>query len=531
MKKSITLLILFTAFTSLSLLALPKLSSLPTAQATIFLDFDGHYVTSSIWNGGNPLNCAPSGMNDTQITEIFNRVSEDYRPFNVNITTDSTVFLAAPLAQRIRIIVTTTSAWYQGVGGVAFVGSFTWGDDTPAFVFTDRLGPFNPKTVAESCSHESGHTVGLSHQSKYDNNCTLLATYNDGDGTGETGWAPIMGNSYYKNHTGWSNGPTPGGCNSLQDNLTIITTKNGFSYRTDDHSNDPNNNPTPMVINNKAFSVSGIISTTGDKDVFQLDLPQTGSLHLSALPFSVGPNDNGADLDIKVTLLNSQMQTIGVYDPSDILDVVLDTTLTSGRYYVALDGTGNSFSSNYGSLGSYTISGLFSPLTTTPIHDIALTGNVDDSRHNLNWNIISDEPVKLVDIEISTDGRNFKSLTDVSTAAKKFTYDPFIKANIFYRLKVTSITDENTYSNVIVLKSNIQSSKAFTISTLVHDEILVDASKSYSYMLADASGRVIVKGSNSAGLQRININNHPNGIYIMQIISQNERVTERIIRQ
>ena len=530
MKKSFTLFILYTLFTSLSLVALPKLSSLPTAQATIFLDFDGHYVSSTIWNGGNPLDCAPSGMSDDQVTEIFNRVSEDYRPFNINITTDSTAFLAAPLTKRIRIIVTTTSAWYQGVGGVAFVGSFTWGDDTPAFTFTNRLG-FNPKIVAESCSHESGHTVGLSHQSKYDGNCSLTATYNDGIGSGETGWAPIMGNSYYKNHTGWSNGPTPGGCNSLQDNLTIITTRNGFGYRTDDHNNDPNVNSTPIVIANRSFSTAGIITTTTDKDVFQLDIPQTGIVHFSALPFSVGANDNGANLDIKITLLNSLMEPVNVYDPGDLLDVVFDTTLSFGRYYLVLDGTGNSFSTDYGSLGSYNITGTFTALTLTPIRDVALTGKIDDYKHNLTWNIISDEPVKLLDIETSTDGTHFKSLTNLTARAKNFTYDPFIKADIFYRLKVTSMTDETVYSNVIVLKSSDKSQRSFTVSTMVHDEILVNASKNYTYLLADANGRTIAKGSNNAGIQRININNHPNGIYIMQIISQNERITERIIRQ
>jgi hypothetical protein len=531
MKKSFTLFILYTLFTSLGLFALPKLSSLSTAQATIFLDFDGHYVTGTIWNGGNPLDCAPSGMNDTQITEIFNRVAEDYRPFNVNITTDSTKFLAASLTKRIRIIVTTTSAWYAGVGGVAFVGSFTWGDDTPAFVFTNRLGPFNPKIVAECCSHESGHTVGLSHQSKYDGNCALTATYNGGTGTGETGWAPIMGNSYYKNHTGWNNGPTPGGCNSLQDNLTIITTKNGFTYRPDDHGNDAASNPTQFVIANNTFSNSGIITTTGDKDVFQLDLAQTGTVHLSALPFSVGANHSGADLDIKITLLNSLMQPINIYNPGDLLDVVLDTTLTLGRYYIMLDGTGNNFSTDYGSLGSYSITGTFTSSIVLPIGDVALTGKIDDNKHNLNWNIISDEPVKSLDVESSFDGTHFKSLTNLAARAKKFTYDPFINADIFYRLKVTSITDETVYSNIVVLKSVGKTEKSFTISTMVHDEILVNASKNYKYLLADASGRAIATGSNSAGIQRININNHPNGIYIMQIISQNERVTERIIRQ
>ena len=124
MKKVFTSLILtlliFTAY------SVPKLNSFPSAQATIFLDFDGAYVQSSFWNNGNPINCAASTMTDAQIIEAFNRVAEDYRPFNINITTDSTYFLAAPLEMRVRIIITPTSSWlYAGSSGVSFIGSFT----------------------------------------------------------------------------------------------------------------------------------------------------------------------------------------------------------------------------------------------------------------------------------------------------------------------------------------------------------------------------------------------------------------------
>ena len=531
MKTTFTLVVLWSLFTSLNVFASPQLSSLPTAQATIYLDFDGHYVTSTIWNGGKPIDCAPSGMNDAQITEIFNRVAEDYRPFNVNITTDSTKFLAAPLTKRIRMIVTTTSAWYAGVGGVAYVGSFNWGDDTPGFVFPDRLGPFKPKIVAECCSHESGHTLGLSHQSKYDGSCAMTAVYNDGFGSGETGWAPIMGNSYYKNLTGWNNGPTPSGCSALQDNLTIITSNNGFTYRTDDHSNDANNNPTQVTLANKSFSTSGIISTTTDKDVFEIDLQQSGLLHISALPFSVGANDNGSNLDVKITLLNAQRQTINTYDNNSLLDVVIDTSLTAGKYYIVLDGTGNTFTSDYGSLGSYTITGMFAPLDVTPIRDVALTGKIDNNNHNLNWNIISDEPIKSLELESSTDGSHFHSITNVNANSKNFIYNPFTKGDIFYRLKVTSVIDQTVYSNVIVLKSNVRLEKLFTISTLVNDEVIVNAAENYQYIIADLGGRIIAKGNNNAGIKRISINNNPSGIYVIQIISQNQRITEKIIRQ
>ncbi|MDB5223846.1 MAG: hypothetical protein JWN83_2513 [Chitinophagaceae bacterium] len=523
-------MVLWALLTSLNAISLPKLSSFPSAQATIFLDFDGQTVISSVWNNGNPLVCAVSGMTDTQITEIFNRVSEDYRPFNINITTDSTVFLAAPLTKRIRIIVTPTSSWYTGVGGISYTGSFTWGDDTPGFVFPDRLGN-NPKIVAECCTHESGHTVGLSHQSKYSNTCTLIDTYNAGIGTGEIGWAPVMGNSYYKNLTGWNNGPTPNGCNAAQDNLSIITTQNGFTYRTDDYGNDASN-PSVITIPNQSFSTTGIITTPTDKDAFKFVFTARGAFHLDATPFSVGPNLDGADLDIKLTLQNSGLQTIGTYDLATLLNATIDTTLNAGTYYVTVLGTGNANTTNYGSLGSYSVSGTFVPEAgPLPIREVALTGKVDNSKHNLSWNIIADEPIKTIVVQSSTDGRFFSTIATLGPKETSFSYTPGINADIFYKLKVTSVIDQTVFSNVITLKSAAITEKLFKVSTFVHDEVVVNATANYQYQLADIHGRILETGSHNAGTNRINVSNIPNGVYIIQMITNNQRQTERIIKQ
>ena len=89
----------------------PVLSSHPSASATIFLDFDGQTINGTSWNYNGAIECGSSRLSTTQITEVFNRVAEDYRPFNVNITTDSTKFLSAPLGKRMRIVVTVTSSW------------------------------------------------------------------------------------------------------------------------------------------------------------------------------------------------------------------------------------------------------------------------------------------------------------------------------------------------------------------------------------------------------------------------------------
>lgn len=529
MKKILSIILTLMLLVSFKTYSLPKLSSFPSAKATIFLDFDGQTVSGTSWNGGAAFYCMPAGLTDDQITEIFNRVSEDYRPFNIDITTDSTVFLAAPLTQRIRIIITPTSGWYTGVGGVAYTGSFIWGDDTPAFVFPDRLG-YVTKLIAECCTHESGHTVGLSHQAKYSGTCSLISTYNDGAGLGETSWAPVMGNSYYRNLSGWSNGPTPSGCTADQDNLSIITSRNGFTYRTDDYSDDPKKNPAPITISNTNFSVDGIITTNTDKDAFKISLPQNGVLHVDAAPYSVGANNEGADLDMQVTLLNSKMDTVKVYDPADKLNATIDTTLMAGDYYMVVNGSGNANTSNYGSLGSYRIAGTFSALTVTPISQVLLSGETNKGKHNLSWSIISDEPIKKLSIESSFDGSIFTTLTQLSVLDKSFSYAPLLSENIFYRLKVTSVTGQVSYSNVIPLKPVEERSKAFTITSIVNSEITINASQNYKYQLADMSGRIVKTGSADAGLNNININNSPNGIYIMQIICNNQRTTQRIVK-
>ena len=518
-------LLVFTCFISLSAFSLPKLSSFPSATATIFLDFDGHTVKGTSWNNGNTILCAASDLTDIQITEVFNRVAEDYRPFNINITTDSTKFLAAPLNRRIRVIVTPTSGWTSGVGGISYVGSFTWGDDTPCFVFSDKLGPNSPKYIGECCSHESGHTVGLSHQSTYDGNCALTETYCMGTGVGEVSWAPIMGNSYYRNMTGWNDGPTPYGCANTQDNLTIITSQNGFTYRADDYTERMDGSS--YAVGGSSFNVEGIITTSSDKDAFKYTVPQNVNFHLDAIPFNIGGNYIGANLDIKIQLYNGTT-LIRTYDPLNSMSISIDTTLNTGTYYFVVGGSGNSNTSSYGSLGSYTITAFNGPL---PIHDIALTGNSDQDRHNLSWNVIADEPIKTQIVEVSTDGILFKPLYALNGTTKVMSYIPYNSGMLFYRIKVTSVIDQTAYSNIVALKATGKAGKMFEVSTFVQQEISVNAFDNYQYKLSDANGRLIAGGNGTKGMNKININNKPGGLYILQLFSNNERQTERIIKQ
>lgn len=527
MKKHYSPLLLTIAmlFGSLMSEALPKLNSFPSAAATIYLDFDGQLVQNGLWNGGNPLNCAAAGMTDLQITEVFNRVAEDYRPFNINITTDSTVYFSAPYNKRMRVIITPTSSWFTGVGGVSFTGSFKWGDDTPCFVFCDRLGPNSPKMVAECVSHESGHTVGLSHQSKYSNTCTLTATYNDGIGSGEVAWAPVMGNSYYRNMSGWNNGPTPYGCTNVQDNLSIITTQNGFGYRNDDHADDISATPTSISIG--TVPVWGVISTSVDKDAFQFEVLSNSNAHIDINPFSVGINNEGADLDVRVSLYDAAKNLVRVYNPGDKMNVTIDTILNAGRYYLLVEGAGNSYASDYGSLGSYSISGVQGSL---PIRSVVLSGRLQNNLHLLQWSIVSDDAIQSIQVETSSDAVHYSPIANTAGASRVFQYRA-TAGQWYYRLKVTSILNQVMYSNAIILKADGNNINTFSVLTPSSNSIRIQTANPYRYALMDVSGKMMINGSASAGTNLVTIDRLPAGIYLLQLYNNNQTQTERILKQ
>ena len=502
----------------------PKLNSYTPSDSvpTIFLDFDGQTVQNGAWQSGNAFICAPSTLNSSQITNVFNRVIEDFRPFAINITTDSIKFFLAPPAKRVRIIVTPTSAWFPNVGGIAYTNTFTSGDDTPGFVFEDKLN-YNPKYVGECCTHESGHTLGLAHQSRYDSTCAILETYNTGSGSGQISWAPVMGNSYYKNMTGWNQGPTPYACSNVQDNLTIITTTNGFTYRPDDYNQVMADNTT--AVNPLNFAKQGIISTPTDKDVFKIIIPDAAIQHFEVNPYSVGPNNEGADLDVLVRLFNGSGTLIRTYNSVDAMNVSVDTSLTPGVYYIEISGAGNINTTNYGSLGSYTFSGFRGAL---PIHNVTLYGKSVKYMHELTWTIIADEPVAQQELESSSNGFNFQQVMTGNGTLHSYTVTP-AGGTTYYRLRATSITGHSMLSNIVALKSGEE--RAFIVSTLVQQNISVTASENYSYALYDIKGTAITSGKQNKGTGSISMQNLPKGMYVLQMLSNDYKQTERIIRQ
>lgn len=317
------------------------LESLHGAKAVAYLDFQGGYSTG--WGGF--AYARPQVSND-QIREVWRRVAEDFMPFTINVTTDLKVFQNAQPGSRQRVLITPTVTAAPEAGGVAYVGSFNWAVDMPCWVFS-----ISGKACAEACSHELGHTLGIAlHDGQGTNE------YYTGQGSGDTGWAPIMGVGYSQNVSQWCRGEY-GGATHPQDELAMIATQNNdVAYRPDDTGDTLATSRYLEVYSNDVASAEGTIGNTDDTDAFQFTTAG-GAVALGASPVSTGPN-----LALAVSLYDASDALMLSNCPQDTLWAALNTNLPAGTYTFRVTGAGrndpltNGFSS-YASLGYYSITG------------------------------------------------------------------------------------------------------------------------------------------------------------------------------
>lgn len=489
---------------------IPKLNSYPQAVSTIYLDFDGHEVKGTLWNWDTALRiiqAEPVSLIESEISDIFQRVAEDFRIFNINITTDSIVFNNAPPLSRIRVIITPTSKWYTpAAGGVSFVGSFIWGNGTPVFVFSDML--YNqPKYIAEIISHEAGHSLGLQHQSTYNGDCTLSKEYAEGQGEGEISWAPIMGMSYYRNVTTWNNGPSTVRCDQWQNDLWLIAgpTNNNIGFREDDHEGSLEHS-SQLQVKGIRFNSSGMINASGDRDMFRLIVPVSSPVKIKVDPLNVGFANAGANVDLKLVLLNAGAETLSVNNPLLSLSTGLDTVLPAGTYFLRIEGTSNINLPEYGSLGYYSIQGVVG--TILPVKKLVLKGRKIDNQHLLSWEIDTDEKITGISIETSGDGINYSKLTAIQPGSHSYSVRHPQPA-AYYRIRLQTGADQSiSYSNVIFLREGA-GNNLFIQNKIVTNTLIIEAAGDGFYELIDAKGQLTSKGRFHSGNNLISTSQLP----------------------
>ena len=168
---------------------------------TIYLDFYGGEIAGTMWNTSGTFHVNDAGFSQPEIDYVTSATAAHFAGYNVVVTTDETVFNATPIGKRVRVVITESWEWYGQAGGVAYIGSYFWTDNSPAFVFSLLLN-YNTHHVAEAASHEAGHTLGLRHQCDCSGG-VITNQYSNGK---------TMGNSYSVLMGAWVTGPSSLSC-------------------------------------------------------------------------------------------------------------------------------------------------------------------------------------------------------------------------------------------------------------------------------------------------------------------------------
>jgi hypothetical protein len=334
------------------------LESLPGAKGCVLLDFDGYYMPAgNQWNDGLAIDAVASGLSDASIQRSWAMVAEDYRPFSVNITTNEAVFNTYPKTKRMRAVITKTTTASPDAGGVAYVGSFKSNNDVPCWIFN-----LSSKSCGETISHEVGHTFDLQH----DGRTTPDEEYFSG--IRATPFGPIMGSGFSVLVTQWSKGEYKNANNFQDDVATIAGAKFGVGFRTDDYGNsiETATKLDYSTITGAVTQKNGIITEQSDTDFFTFTT-LGGTVALNANTVSIDGN-----LDILMKLYDETGKEIASYTntTNSVLSATMTKILVAGKYYISIEGTGagdpaTGGYSDYGSIGSYSITGTIANSTLT----------------------------------------------------------------------------------------------------------------------------------------------------------------------
>lgn len=244
----------------------------------------------------------------------------------------------------------------------------------------------------------------------------------------------------------------------------------------------------------------------------------------------------------------------GIASQYDINDILIDarsfTTAPSGAQYVILPSwdvaviivvkTASDCYDTTLAIGNY--------WSVLPVNLISFQGNITpNNKSQLNWRLGNNELVGQFEVERSYDGKEFSTVALVFTSEKTGIEDYMFYETIptyekvMYRLKITSKTNEVSYSRILIFQNKITTVNNLKImGNPVQDQLVLNYSASADKMIDirihDITGRTIMnrKLNSFKGDNMISIplsTNMRSGMYTVDVSNGTEVQIQKFIKK
>lgn len=192
-------------------------------------------------------------------------------------------------------------------------------------------------------------------------------------------------------------------------------------------------------------------------------------------------------------------------------------------------------------------SDLYTPPITLPVTFTSFTGNNRNDFNDLKWDVEQEYSLDHYEIERSTDGFSFQSIAtitarnilDPSTYLFSDNVSNSVVTSFYYRLKAINLNGSYFYSDIIQIKLNRNYSFK-VLGNPVTDHISftynATAAGKLNMQLIDLQGRVLRRSEHNttrgaAIYSMRQLSALPAGMYILEVLINKERYTEKILKR
>ncbi|MBL7817858.1 MAG: T9SS type A sorting domain-containing protein [Saprospiraceae bacterium] len=172
--------------------------------------------------------------------------------------------------------------------------------------------------------------------------------------------------------------------------------------------------------------------------------------------------------------------------------------------------------------------------TQLPVELSDFRVHTEGSNNILTWQTKSEINNKSFDIEHSQDGQNFKTIGSVNALGKASNYtfsdDKPVEGIHYYRLKTIDTDASFDYSKTISVRLGSDKPKIKVFPNFTEGVVFIQNEKADFNQVSvfNSVGQLVYA---NASTRHIDLSIMPSGIYFVQVVSNNEKVIEKIIKK